>query len=279
MQLVTTVDQIEVNVATLEAIRSGDRIADLNAYVELIKRGTCFLPYQATDGIAFAPSRFIGYVGNSFVKAAANKQRDGRLTNDAINEILRQGPALDAVFEAEYLRFCSRIGISPSPAGSFGVARKYWIIPDVAERIDHFLELEVLSDPHLTATEKNRLVKARVGQGAFREALLTQWKRRCCVTACAIDSVLRASHIKPWRVSSNAERVDRYNGLLLTANIDILFDKGIISFNDNGTLVHEKDISPAILRSLGCDPAVQLKLTPFHAPYLAYHRNEIFGKR
>ena len=279
MQLVTTADQITANVATLEAVRRGQRAADLAAYAGLIKRGTCFLPYQAADGIAFAPSRFIGYIGNNFVRHAANKRRDGRLTNGAIDEILGQGPAQDAALEAQYLRFCARIGVSPSRAGTFGVARKYWAVPDVAERLDFLAEIDLLADPKLTTTEKDRLVKARVVQGAFRDALLAHWKRRCCVTACTIEPVLRASHIKPWRVSSNAERLDRFNGLLLTANIDIMFDRGLISFNNDGTLLHTGDIDAATLRALGCDTAVRLKLTARHAPYLAYHRTEIFGKR
>ena len=91
--------------------------------------------------------------------------------------------------------------------------------------------------------------------------------------------MLRASHIKPWRVSSNAERLDRFNGLLLTANIDILFDRGLISFNDDGTLLHKGRIDAVTLRALGCDPAVRLKLTARHAPYLAFHRTEIYGLR
>ena len=105
---------------------------------------------------------------------------------------------------------------------------------------------------------------------------MVQWHRRCSVTGCAIEQVLRASHIKPWRVSSNAERLDPFNGFLLTANIDILFDRGLISFNDDGTLVHVRAIRERTLRELGCDPTVRLKLDRRHAPYLEYHRSEIF---
>ena len=71
MQLIVSADQIAANVATLEATRHGEHAIDFADYAGLIKRGTCFLPYQAADCIAFAPSRFVGYVGNSLAKHAA----------------------------------------------------------------------------------------------------------------------------------------------------------------------------------------------------------------
>lgn len=91
--------------------------------------------------------------------------------------------------------------------------------------------------------------------------------------------VLRASHIKPWRASTNPERLSRYNGLLLTANVDALFDCGFISFNDNGKLLRSKKITIEALQSLGIDPKVQIRLDPRHAPFLASHRAEIFESR
>jgi putative restriction endonuclease len=48
---------------------------------------------------------------------------------------------------------------------------------------------------------------------------------------------LVASHCKPWRDSSNEERINGENGLLLTPTIDHLFDRGFIGFEDNGTLI------------------------------------------
>ena len=278
MRLVRTHDQIAANIETLEAVRREHQSGDFAEYAGLIKRGTCFLPYHAPDGIAFAPSRFIGYVGNNFAKHSANENRDERLTNGAINQILEKGSKRDTALEEEYLRFCMRIDVSPSRTGTFGVARKYWVVPEITEQLDRLAEIDLLADHSLTSTEKEQLVKARVGQGAFRDALMVHWHRRCSVTGCTIEQVLRASHIKPWRVSSNAERLDPFNGLLLTANIDILFDRGLISFNDDGTLTHARAIRERTLRELGCDPTVRLKLDRRHAPYLEYHRSEIFAE-
>lgn len=278
MELVATIDQVMANVGTLDAIRTGGDAGEAAVYAGLIKRGTCFLPYSTSEGLAFAPSRFIGYAGNSFARHAANEDRDGRLTNSSLNAILGLSPTTEPMLETEYLNFCAQIGLTPSRTGTFGVARKYWLVPEVRDRLDLIAETAVLGDASLTPTEKEQIAKARVGQGAFRDALLSHWQRKCCLTGCGIEPVLRASHIKPWRRSSNAERLDRFNGLLLTANIDILFDRGLISFSDAGELLRSETIGADILRALGCDPGMRIALGPAHAPYLAFHRAEIFGR-
>ncbi|VVT10201.1 conserved hypothetical protein [Sphingomonas sp. EC-HK361] len=274
MKFVSTLDQLLTNVATLDAVRTGHRPGDSAAYLSLIKKGTCFLPYATTDGIAFAPSRFIGYAGNSFIKHAANSSRDGRLTNGEINALLGHPPVFDEALEAQYHRFCLELGFTPSKAGTFGVARKYWVTADIRDRLDLMAEQAVIGDPGLTATEKDQLIKARVGQGVFRDALLNHWRCRCCVTGCVIRPVLRASHIKPWRASSNTERLDRFNGLLLVANIDALFDRHLISFSDAGEMLVGPGISSDDLRALGCDSERRIRLTKRHAPYLAWHREK-----
>jgi len=279
MRLVTSLDQMLANISALETVRTGRRPEDAAGYAGLIKRGTCFLPYPTQEGLAFAPSRFIGYVGNNFAKHAVNEARDGRQTNGAINTVLEQAPVQDATLEAEYKRFCLQLGFAPSLTGTFGVARKYWVPASIHDRLDLIVEQQVIDDPGLTATEKDQIIKARVGQGAFRDALLIMWKNKCCVTGCVIGPVLRASHIKPWRASDNAERLDRFNGLLLTANIDVLFDRGLISFSDSGDILRTSQISAEQLRALGCDPDAKVKLSTRHAPFLAHHRAEIFDRR
>lgn len=70
-------------------------------------------------------------------------------------------------------------------------------------------QTEILGDSTLTPTEKTQLINARVGQGRFRADLEQHWNGRCAVTGCAILATLRASHIKPWRDSSNAERLNK----------------------------------------------------------------------
>ena len=130
----------------------------------------------------------------------------------------------------------------------------------------------------LTQTEKMQIIKARIGQGIFRVGLLAKWKR-CCMTGCEIEPVLRASHIKPWQHSNNKERLDVFNGLLLSANMDALFDRGLISFSDDGAVLCGTGISERDLVALGCKPDLKIKFSSSHAPYLGHHRNEIFGAR
>ena len=271
---VADLEAVLANVATLDRVRMDPMSADHAAYLDLIRRGTCFLPYATPEGIAFAPSRFIGYAGNSLARHSANEARDGRLTNQAINAVLGQSPVAEAVLETEYRRFCVELGIAPSQTGTFGVTRKYWLTPEICGRLDLLAEREVINDPALSVTQKEQLIQARIGQGAFRQALLEHWDGRCCITDCAIQPVLRASHIKPWRASTNFERLDRFNGLLLTANLDALFDRFLISFTDAGAMMFGPAIKRDDLLALGCDPDRSIAVSADQAPYLDWHRKE-----
>jgi putative restriction endonuclease len=94
----------------------------------------------------------------------------------------------------------------------------------------------------LPETDRLSVIKARVGQGEFRDRLLRRW-RGCAVTGIEAPELLRASHIKPWRMSTNVERLHEFNGLMLLPQYDHLFDRGYITFDDTGHLVP----SPAIV--------------------------------
>lgn len=136
-------------------------------------------------------------------------------------------------------------------------------------------EAEIASDPScdsLSSTERETLVKARIGQGTYRKSLLALWDNKCAVSGCSVTCVLIASHVKPWVNSTNAERLDPYNGLLLAASIDKLFEQGLISFNDDGSLLL-RSLNVEQLASVGLEPGSMLRRTsPRHAPYLASHR-------
>jgi HNH endonuclease len=125
----------------------------------------------------------------------------------------------------------------------------------------------------VSATTKEALVDARLGQGEFRLKVLRAWGNCCAVTGSTTHAAIRASHIKPWRSSSNAERLDPGNGLPLIANLDALFDGGLISFNYSGRLLVsdringiERDIFGLTQRSLRKRP------TEKTAEYLSHHR-------
>jgi len=127
-------------------------------------------------------------------------------------------------------------------------------------------------------TEAERLVVQRVGQDLFRQALLDYWQGRCCVTGLAVAALLRASHIKPWaRCSTDGERLDVFNGLLLAPHLDALFDGGWISFSNTGAIKVSSLLPVQAWKPLGITMDLCLEgLTAYHAPYLSFHRNQVF---
>lgn len=133
--------------------------------------------------------------------------------------------------------------------------------------------LSALPDSIL-GTEVERLVRQRVGQQKFREAMLEYWGGACAVTGVALPEVLRASHAKPWaECASDAERLDVFNGFLLNANLDALFDRFLISFDEQGRLLVSSRLLAADLQRLGIHPGMTLRwLAAEHQAYLRYHR-------
>ncbi len=129
----------------------------------------------------------------------------------------------------------------------------------------------------LTDTEREAIVNARIGQGLFREHLINYWKS-CAVTGCQEHALLIASHIKPWAKSDNThERLDLYNGLLLSPNLDACFDSGFISFDDSGRILVSTKLKEKDMRLLGINKDMKLsRIDPKHHKYLAYHRENIF---
>lgn len=125
------------------------------------------------------------------------------------------------------------------------------------------------------ATEKLQLIKARRGQGIFKSNVRLN-EHACRVTGTSDIAHLRASHIKPWKVSSNFEKLDGCNGLLLAPHIDHLFDRGYISFCDDGQLLISSQLNDAVLASwcisLPSDVGV---FSAGQCGYLQYHREHV----
>ena len=128
------------------------------------------------------------------------------------------------------------------------------------------------------ATSKSQLVNARRGQGIFKANVRLN-ESACRVTGITDPAHLRASHIKPWRFSNDAEKLNGCNGLLLAPHIDHLFDKGLISFTDSGVMLVSPKLSPDVLNAWNI-PA-QKNVGGFsseQAEFLAFHREEIFER-
>lgn len=123
-------------------------------------------------------------------------------------------------------------------------------------------------------TEVERLVRERVGQDIFRESLLAFWGGACAVTGIALPELLRASHIKPWsECATDSERLNVYNGLLLSAHLDALFDRFLLTFDEAGNGIFAKNVTDEVLEKLGLRRTLRLRFVrPSHHPFLADHR-------
>lgn len=139
-------------------------------------------------------------------------------------------------------------------------------------------DTEIIKRAYIGPTEKQQLIQARRGQGVFR-ASVSHYETACRVTGISIPEHLIASHIKPWRESTDEERISGHNGLLLAPHIDHLFDGGWISCENDGSLLISQSLSPDILPAWGISG--QLIRRPFsqkQSEFLEYHRKNIFKR-
>ena len=134
------------------------------------------------------------------------------------------------------------------------------------------------TDRRVGETTRRALVDARRGQGRFRAGLMRRWGAACAVTGLTLAQALRASHAKPWRESSNAERLDPKNGLLLAAHLDALFDTGLISFADDGAMVVSLDVSAGDRERLGIPRGIREPLDAEERAFMAHHRRSKFSR-
>jgi putative restriction endonuclease len=144
--------------------------------------------------------------------------------------------------------------------------------PDIFEDIEtHQNEFKSLDQ-----TEKDSIVKSRIGQGLFRDGVVELWGS-CSVTGLGNLSLLRASHIKPWRDSTNQERLDPMNGLLLQPTLDHLFDLGLITFDETGAVMFSPQLSQDDIEKLELAGNLKLRKVPNRLKgYMEYHRNHVF---
>ena len=142
---------------------------------------------------------------------------------------------------------------------------------DLTHDVVEILQYEV------NTTQKSE-IETRIGQGKYRKEIIKLWGM-CSLSKYSKTDFLIASHIKPWKESSDTERVDPYNGLLLKPNIDKLFDSGYITFEDNGNIVLSELLAKTDFEHMGISHDMKLfKICTEHKPYLAFHRNSVFLK-
>ena len=148
----------------------------------------------------------------------------------------------------------------------------------LSSEIDAFREVREHAGEYKTLdkTEQEQIVVSRLGQGSFRRNVIRLWGS-CSVTGLQSVTLLRASHIKPWKNCNNQERLNPFNGLLLIPDYDFLFDRGYITFKNNGSVVVSKRLSPFACKVFDVDEDLQLRsVFPENKEYLDFHRSEIF---
>ncbi|KVN94018.1 hypothetical protein WL61_02680 [Burkholderia ubonensis] len=188
------------------------------------------------------------------------------------------GPALCKVVKAfcDYLAQTVSQLLAPTPAGPAFIVPESASDPPEAPATLIADITAIARDPRfqdLPPPVRVALSNARIGQGGYRKRVLGLWDARCALTGCAIEEVLIASHARPFALCDTAaECLDEYNGLLLSANIDRLFDSGLIAFLNDGTVLLKAGAGLAELVQ-----ADRLRTVhPRHVPYLTWHRKH-FG--
>ena len=149
------------------------------------------------------------------------------------------------------------------------------------KKIENDVIQEIENDTTIDSTERTSIIKSRKGQGKFRSNVLSIMPS-CPFTNISLTSLLRASHIMPWaKCETNAQRLDGYNGLSLTPTYDVLFDLGLISFNNDGSLLISSRLSKDIKSSLNLIEGNIYNIENKSGKkdfYLDYHRNHVFMK-
>lgn len=142
-------------------------------------------------------------------------------------------------------------------------------------------EQVITANPKIPQAQKRNLLKARIGQGEYRDKLLKQCPF-CPFTKVNDERLLVASHIKPWCKAEEDEKIDPKNGFMFTPTYDKLFDKGFISFEDDGTLRVSPWLSPMNQKRLKITDGKKIEDLPLDQDrkrYLGYHRDNIFKNR
>lgn len=127
---------------------------------------------------------------------------------------------------------------------------------------------------HESETEAQAVISRRKGQEKYRQLQIELWEGKCALTGVNVLSLLNGSHAKAWQYSNDTERLDPYNGFLFEARIDRLFDKYLISFEDDGRIMISKRLDENTRKALGLDDSLHLRdVFPQNLPYLRYHRD------
>ncbi|MFR1482875.1 HNH endonuclease [Phascolarctobacterium faecium] len=157
---------------------------------------------------------------------------------------------------------------------------RYYVISCFDLEVSELEIVDEIMSSGIDYTEKETIIKARIGQGVYRKNILEKYNNQCLVTGIDNIKLLVASHIKPWAICNNNERIDVNNGLLLSANMDRLFDCGLITFNNIGKMFISSFVGKENEKRLQISQEiiVDLKPTDKLLDYLEYHQDVLLFK-
>jgi|GEM_PF-966377 len=144
---------------------------------------------------------------------------------------------------------------------------------EVIKKTEHNPLLSLIAEAELEIK-----TKMRRGKEQFRESLLPLWNGECPLCGISISDVLRATHAKPWKDSSDAERLDPFNGVLLCANHSALYSAGHIAFTGGGRLHISSKILEEHYPIYRLKKGVKISVSPEHATYLRWHKRIVFAE-
>ncbi len=171
---------------------------------------------------------------------------------------------------------CGARSVTDFPTLHRLVRRAFQLSRTLPDELLRIFESQTAALPR--STEVERFIIQRVGQDIFRQGLLEYWDSRCAISGLAVPELLRASHIKPWADCENdAERLDVFNGFLLTPNLDAAFDAGFITVGDAAEILVSDILGKEARRLLGLTEAMKLRgVSAEHQRYLLWHRSRVF---
>lgn len=165
----------------------------------------------------------------------------------------------------------------------YGLGEGYWGLTgyEVSDEENPIIQrqLDEIKKSNIDVTEKEMLIKSRVGQGIFRERVIAKYQK-CIITGISDKRLLIASHIHPWRSANNYDRLSAENGILLSPLYDKLFDIGLISFNKDMKIIVSSQMNKQDIQKIGFNTDIVYLPSPSKNLQInmEYHRDMIFKK-
>ena len=130
--------------------------------------------------------------------------------------------------------------------------------------------------PMLAETETEVKTKIRLGRKKFGQGLLPLWAKKCALCEIELPELLRASYSKPWKDSTDIEKVDPYNGVLLCCNHHALYENGFIAFDGQGRLHISSQVTEEDYEKYGIQPKMKIARKEQNKPYFKWHKRHLF---